>query len=75
MSKEATDPASIGVEEAPEDAIVQKILHAPTPVEKHGQHALPQLDDACIFLCLGRFRCVVCHGVLLGYRRNDERGM
>lgn len=66
-------PARIGIQESPPNAVVPDLLHAPATVEKHSQHALPQVDDLLVLFRVGRVRCVVGHGMLFGYRRDDER--
>jgi hypothetical protein len=69
----AAHPARVRIKKPPVDAVVEHVLHLATAIEEYSQHALPQLDDSGVLLCLGRFRGVVGHGVLLGYRRYDER--
>lgn len=68
-------PAGVWVKESPVNTVVQDILHFPTAIEEHCQHALPQFYDASIFFCLGRLRGIVCHGVLLGYGWYDKGGV
>lgn len=68
-------PTGIRVEKPPPNTICPDLLHSPTSVEEHGQHALPQVDYLLVLLRVCGIRGVVCHGVLLGYRGNDERRM
>jgi len=60
-----TYPARVRIQEAPPHSIIKHLLHAPATVQKYSQHALTKLYDALVLLCLGRFRRVVGHGVLL----------
>jgi hypothetical protein len=68
-------PACVRIKKPPEDAVLENILHAPAPIQENGQHALPQLDDASVFLRFSRLRGVVCHCVLLGDGGYNERRM
>ena len=38
---ETAHPAGVWVEESPEDAVFQHVLHLPAAVQEDGQHALP----------------------------------
>jgi hypothetical protein len=71
--KSDTDPACVGIQKSPEHAIFANLLHAPTAIQENRKHPLPKLDDADVFLCLRRLRGVVGHGMLLGYRRYNQR--
>ena len=66
-------PADIWVQESPPHAIFSHFFHASAAVEEGRQHALPQLDDASIFLGLGRLGCVVGETVLFWDGWYDER--
>jgi len=68
-------PAGVRIKKPPEDAVLEDIFHAATPVQENSQHALPQLNDARIFFCFRRLRGVVCHCVLLGNGGYNKRGM
>ena len=68
-------PARVGVQESPVYTILHHISHPPTPVEEDGEHSFPLVYYTCIFFCLGRLGGIVCHGVFLGYWRNDEGRM
>lgn len=65
-------PACMRIQEPPKDTVTQHLLHPPTPIQKHSQHALSQLDYAGIFLRFRGLGGIVGHGVLFGYGRNDE---
>lgn len=68
-------PARIGIEEAPKDTIVHDIFHPPTAVEEHGQHTFPLIYYVSILFCLGWLRGIICHGVFLWNRWDDQRRM
>ena len=68
-------PACIGIQEPPPDAIFSHLLHAATSIQEHGQHPLPEFNDADIFLRFSGFCSVVGHGVLFWNGRYDERRM
>lgn len=70
-----TYPASIWVEKSPPYAIFPNLSHAPAAIEKNSQHAFSEFYYARILLCLGWFRCVIRHTVLLWYRWDNEGRM
>jgi hypothetical protein len=52
-------PASVWVEEAPPNAVLSHMFHAPTPVQESRKHALSKLDNPRIFLGFCRLCRVV----------------
>jgi len=68
-------PARIWIKEPPPNSIGPDLFHAPTPVQKHTEHSFPQVNYLLILLRIGGVGSVVCHGMLLGYGRDDERRM
>jgi hypothetical protein len=72
IGSEVAHPACVRIEEPPEDAVLQDLLHGATAVEEYSQHALPQLYYTSVFLRLCGSCSVVGHGMLLRYRGYDE---
>jgi hypothetical protein len=68
-----THPACVGIKEAPEDSILHYVLHGAAAVQKDSQHALPQLYYARVLLCFRGSCSIVCHRVLLGNGRYNQR--
>ena len=68
-------PARIGIQEPPPDSVLADLFHTATAVEEGHEHALTELNDANILLCLCGFGSVVGNGVFLGDGRDDEGGV
>ena len=71
-SVNALYPACVWIKEPPEDTILHDFLHGSATVEEDSQHTLPQLYYTGILLCFCRSCGIVCHRMLLRYRRYDK---
>lgn len=70
-----TYPARVGVDKAPEDAVVHDLVHAAAAIQEDGKHSFPLFNDMSIFFRFGGLRSVVGHGMFLGNGGDDQGGV